>query len=156
MKKPSTAIKGACGEHYVAAYLSGFDLIIAVPRAGIPGFDLLVSSDKGGHVIRLQVKTGAKYKGKYEGREIYLWRTSYAAIERSDDEFLWYAYVGLNGWPSKENLPEVFFIPNKDVVACLKECKAGNDWPCFWMYQDYAKKYKGELGLQSIFDALGT
>ena len=99
MKKTSTAIIGACGEHYVAAYLSGHNLIVAMPRAGIPGFDLIVSNEKGGHSIRVQVKTGtqATRKTKDEGN-IYLWSTSYAAIER-DDKYLWYAYVWLNHWP---------------------------------------------------------
>lgn len=36
MPKSSTAILAACGEHYVAAYLSGpIYLIVALPRAGV-------------------------------------------------------------------------------------------------------------------------
>ena len=46
-KRPSVII-GACGEHYLASYLSGFGLIVAMPRAGIPGCDLLVATSKGG------------------------------------------------------------------------------------------------------------
>ena len=121
-KRATTAIIGASGEHYVAAYLSGFKLIVAMPRAGIPGSDLFVSNEKGGHAIRVQVKTGtqATRKDKTVG-EIYLWATSYAAIERND-KYLWYAYVYLNGWPNSEKLPEVFFVPSKIVVRWARRC----------------------------------
>ncbi len=157
MTKPSTAIIGACGEHYIAAYLSGFKLIVAMPRGGIPGSDLFVTNEKGGQAIRVQVKTGtqATRNTKDEG-EIYLWATSYAAIER-DDKHLWYAYVWLNGWPNEENLPEVFFVPSKVVVKCMKGCREDNDtWPYFWMRADDAKKYQGHAGLQSLLDALDS
>ena len=157
MKKTTTAIIGACGEHYVAAYLSGANLIVAMPRAGIPGFDMLVSNEKGGHAIRVQVKTGtqATRKTKEEG-EIYLWSTSYSAIER-DDQYLWYAYVWLKNWPAENNLPEVFFVPSKVVVETMKECKENNEtWPYFWMRADDAKMYKGDTGLQSFRKALDT
>lgn len=156
MKKSATATIGACGEHYVAAYLSGQQLIVAMPRAGVPGFDMLVSTEKGGHAIRVQVKTGtqATRKTKDEG-DIYLWSTSYSAIDR-DDKFLWYAYVWLNDWPSKEKLPEIFFVPSKVVVDCMKECKDNNEsWPYFWMRVGEASKYKGDSGLQLLLNALG-
>ena len=75
MAKASTAILAACGEHYVAAYLSRFQLIVALPRAGVPGVDLLVASQKGGRAIRVQVADGdAEFfwmkredAGKYKG-----------------------------------------------------------------------------------------
>jgi hypothetical protein len=60
MKKSATSLVGASGEHYVAAYLSGFQLIVPMPRAGIPGSDLFVSKEKGGHPLRVQVKTGTQ------------------------------------------------------------------------------------------------
>jgi len=156
-KRTATAIVGASGEHYVAAYLSGFKLIVAMPRAGIPGCDLLVSSERNGRAIRLQVKTGtqATRKTKEEG-EIYLWATSYAAIERND-QYLWYAYVYLNGWPNGEKLPEVFFVPSKIVVSCMKECRANKEtWPYFWMLAKDATKRKGYAGLKFLLNALGS
>jgi hypothetical protein len=157
MRKTTTAIIGACGEHYVAAYLSGHGLIVAMPRAGIPGFDLIVSNEKGGHSIRVQVKTGtqATRKTTDEG-DIYLWSTSYAAIEL-DDNYLWYAYVCLKGWPQKDNLPEVFFVPSNYVVEVMKGCKENNDsWPYFWMKKDVAEQYKGFSGFQLIKNALAS
>ena len=156
-KRATTAIIGAAGEHYVAAYLSGFKLIVAMPRAGIPGSDLFVSNEKGGHAIRVQVKTGtqATRKDKTEG-EIYLWATSYAAIERND-KYLWYAYVYLNGWPNSEKLPEVFFVPSKVVVKCMTECRENEEtWPYFWMRVDDAKNYKGNTGVQLLLNALNS
>ena len=157
MKKTTTAIVGACGEHYVAAYLCGHNLIVAMPRAGIPGFDLIVSNEKGGNSIRVQVKTGTQStrKNKVEG-EIYLWSTSYAVIER-DDMYLWYAYVWLKNWPNEENLPEVFFVPSNYVVEVMKECKKNNEsWPCFWMKKDDAEKYKGYSGFKLLKNALDS
>jgi hypothetical protein len=154
--KSGTTIVGACGEHFIAAYLSGYNLIVAMPRGGIPGSDLFVSKEKGGNPIRVQVKTGtqATRKDKYDGN-IYLWATSYAAIDRNDKS-LWYAYVWLNGWPAGENAPEVFFVPSKVVVKCMKECLADKDtWPYFWMRVGDAQKYKGRSGLKSLLEALG-
>jgi hypothetical protein len=153
--RTSTAIVGACGEHYIAAYLSAFKLIVAMPRGGIPGSDLFVSKEKGGPTIRVQVKTGTLSTKKLKGEgEIYLWATSYAAIER-DDKHLWYAYVWLNSWPNKDNLPHVFFVPSKIVVECMKACqKDGDTMPYFWMRVDDAKKYRGHSGLQPLLDAL--
>ena len=157
MKKTTTAIIGACGEHYVAAYLSGHKLIVAMPRAGIPGFDLIVSNEKGGHPIRVQVKTGTQStrKNKIEG-DIYLWSTSYEVIERND-KYLWYAYLWLNGWPNSGNLPEVFFVPSNFVVEVMKECKENHEsWPYFWMRKDDAKRYKGYSGFQLLQNALNS
>jgi hypothetical protein len=155
MNRSATSLVGASGEHYVAAYLSGFQLIVAMPRAGIPGSDLFVSREKGGHALRVQVKTGtqATRRTKDEG-DIYLWSTSYSAIERND-KYLWYAYVYLKGWPSGEDLPEVFFVPSCIVVRCMRECKKNKEtWPYFWMRVIDANRYKGRAGLKALLHAL--
>lgn len=154
--KTSNAIKGACGEHYIAAYLSGHGLIVAMPRAGIPGCDLFVSKEKGGTALRIQVKTGTEgpRNNKEVGSRIYLWRTSLAAIER-DDKYLWYAYVWLNEWPKDEDkLPEIFIVPSKVVVNCMKGEREAS-WPYFWMRVDAAQRYKGPSGLKGLLAALG-
>jgi hypothetical protein len=101
MAKQANTITGACGEHYVASYLSGFGLIVAMPRGGIPGCDLLVANETGGHAVRSQVKTGTQAtRNTKEYGKIYLWSTSYKVIEK-DDKHLWYAYVWLKDWPRK-------------------------------------------------------
>jgi hypothetical protein len=154
---PATTITGACGEHYVAAYLSGCDLIVAMPRAGTPGSDLFVTREKGGSAVRVQVKTAraeALRNDKEVGR-IYLWATSYSVIER-DDRYLWYAYVWLNGWPEGGNVPEVFFVPSRVVIGCMKECLANKDTrPYFWLRLNDAERYKARAGLESLLEALG-
>lgn len=154
--KSSTAITGACGEHYIAAYLSGYKLIVAIPRGGIPGSDLLVTREKGGHPMRVQVKTGTQStrNDRHEG-PIYLWGTSYAVIERND-RFLWYAYVWLNDWPNGEKLPEVFFVPSKKVISCMKgEQRDKAKLSYFWMRVRDAQKYKGHAGVKALLKALG-
>ena len=153
----STAIVGACGEHYVAGYLSGFDLIVAMPRGGIPGCDLLVTKESKGQAVRLQVKTGtqATRNTKADGK-IYLWSTSYKVIEQNNTH-LWYAYVWLNGWPKSENSPEVFFVRSSVVIKCMKKCRANKEsWPYFWMRADDAQQYRGSSGLKLLLDELNS
>ena len=105
---------GACGEHYIAAYHSGHRLIVAMPRGGMPGFDLFVTRQNSGHAIRLQVKTGTQATKNYKGEgKIYLWSTSYSVIELNDPH-LWYAYVWIKEWPRKDDIPEVFFLPDSN------------------------------------------
>lgn len=157
MAKQSTAMVGACGEHYVAAYLSGFHLLVALPRAGVPGTDLFVSKERGGRVNRVQVKTGtqATKTTKAEG-PIYLWHTSYKSIE-SNDNSLWYAYVWLNNWPQGELSPEIFFVPSSKVAECIKGCQDdGDKVPFFWMTVAEAKKYKGRPGLDALMESLNS
>ena len=155
MAKSSTAILSACGEHYVAAYLSRFQLIVALPRAGVPGCDLLVASEKGGPAIRVQVKTGTQSTrtDKLEG-PIYLWHTSFKACELKDPN-LWFAYVWINNWPQDGKQPEVFFVPSKVVAATMTKCKADGDAEFFWMKVEDAAKYNGQNGLEPILKALG-
>ena len=161
MAKSETTTIGACGEHYVSAYLSGFGLLVALPRAGIPGSDLFVAAVSGGRPIRVQVKTGtqAKRNTKWAPGEIYLWSTSCSVIERHDEN-LWYAYVWLNGWPEEgKNLPEVFFVPSVDVMTCMTAVREENKenpkaWTYFWMRADDAKKYKDSAGLKPLIDTL--
>ena len=155
MAKRATTIVGACGEHYVAAYLSGFELIVALPRAGVPGCDMLVTNQDGGHAIRIQVKTGTQSKRKKRvGRDIYLWATSFAAMKKND-KHLWYAYVWLNGWPQGEQAPEIFFVPSDIVARVITECHdAKESWPFFWLHVDEAQNYKGQAGLKGLLDSL--
>jgi len=152
--KRASVIIGAAGEHYAAGYLSGLGLIVAMPRAGIPGCDLLVASSKGGKAARLQVKTGTQStKTTRESGRIYLWWTSPTVIKRTDQN-LWYVYVWLNDWPHGEHLPEVFFVPSKVVVKCLKQCVRDKEWPCFWMRADDAEEFRGQSGLKLLLRAL--
>lgn len=155
---PATTITGACGEHYVAAYLSGFDLVVALPRAGTAGSDLFVSKERGGNPLRVQVKTArteVQRNDKDVGR-IYLWATSYDAIDRSD-RYLWYAYVWLNGWPAGSEGPELFFVPSHMVAERLRECRDDGDTRgYFWMRVNEAPKYRGSAGLKALLQSLAV
>ena len=153
--KGATTLVGALGEHYVAAYLSGHDLVVAIPRAGVPGADLFVSKERGGNALRLQVKTGTQATRKdREVGDIYLWATSYKVIPRNDRN-LWYAYVWLKGWPHTDASPEIFFVPGKRVKSCIKQCLVDKDtWPYFWLRVKEAEKYKGQQGLRLLLAAL--
>ena len=157
MTKPSTTIIGAAGEHYVASYLSAisnYQLIIAMPRGGVPGLDLLVTKEYGGHAIRIQVKTGTLPVGKYDGQKILLWPTGWAAIERRDD-YLWYAYLNLNGWPGSGKSPDIYFVPSKKVSDIIAECREDKDTrPYFWIYEDESDRYRGDAGYRSLLAVL--
>lgn len=132
-------LTGACGESYVAAYLTRKKLIVALPRAGTPGSDLFVAPVGNGRSIRIQVKTGtdSKRSPKWaDKKEIRLWRTSLDIIENQDEYHL-FAYVWLKEWPEVEQLPEVFFIPSADVAERMKPereelGKNPNYQPFFW------------------------
>jgi hypothetical protein len=151
---------GACGEFYVAAYLSHAHYLVALPRAGIPGSDMFVSAVNRGHPIRLQVKAGTQptKKDKIEG-PIYLWSTPLSIIDAPPDNYLWFAFVSLDGWPTK--IPDVFFVPSADVIARMKLVKAEIEtspktWPYFWLRKDEAEKYKGTSGLELLQMAMAN
>lgn len=155
MKKYVTSLVGACGEHYVAACLSGHGFVVAMPRAGVPGCDMFVGQEKGGKAVRIQVKTGTKAtKVTREEGKIYLWSTSYSALNRNTDD-LWYAFVWLNDWPHIEHQPEVFFVPAKRVLSYLRSAlKIKDKWPYFWMKAKEAEKFRGEAGIKLMLKSL--
>jgi hypothetical protein len=150
-----TGLVGASGEHYVAGYLSGFHLVVAMPRGGTPGSDLFVSKEAGGRMIRIQVKTGTRATRRFRDvGDAFVWKASYSAIGRNDPN-LWYAFVWLKGWPEKESLPEVFFVPSAVVVNCLEDQKAQNDkYPTFWVCVADAERFRGPPGLQAMQAAM--
>ena len=119
-----TAILGACGEHYVASYLSGMGLVVALTRAGVPATDLIVTSETGGRSLSLQVKTGQIYNHvtyKRNPKENYwVWRVGKMALNVSAETH-WYAFVSVEGWPHKARAPDVFFVPSKLVARTLRE-----------------------------------
>ena len=156
MAKTDNATIGACGEHYVASYLSGFKLLFAMPRAGIPGSDLFVSNVAKGPAIRVQVKTGTQSyaKTKVDG-EIYLWHASTKATANVSP-FQWYAFVWLNGWPSSENQPKVFIVPSYFVAERVQGCVDRNEWLCFWMTLPESAAYEGTSGMNALLKCLNS
>lgn len=159
MPKLSSAIIGACGEHYVAAYLSRNDLLVALPRAGVKGSDLFVAAVESGRPLRIQVKTAIDPKGTLQGREFYSWFTNCPTIEHCTDT-TWYAYVSLNAWPQTDDLPEVFFVPSGEVLKRLtverdKNIEKKKENPTFfWAYSEELIPYKGAIGLTAMREAM--
>jgi hypothetical protein len=154
MVKLQTAIIGACGEHYAAAFISSQGLIVAMPRGGVPGCDLMVTDIKNGHALRVQVKTGTQTRSKYKGDPIRLWRTSLKVIDY-EDKHLWYAHVALNGWPQRACFPEIFFVPSCEVVQRLKG-EIDETWPSFWMLETEAGRFGGIRGFDQMRAALNS
>jgi hypothetical protein len=142
----STTITGTCGEHYVAAYLAGHGLIVALPRAGMPGTDLFVADPAGGKPIRVQVKTATKAFGTDKDGEFYSWDTSENVIEYHD-ESLWYAYASLDDWPKGPGIPKVFFIPSAVVVSRMKEDRGKRKRTVYWIFTKDSGEYEGTNGL---------
>lgn len=119
-EKISSAIKGATGEFYVAAYLSALNFVVALPRGGVPSSDLLVTTPSGGKTISLQIKTATQPENKHKKYGDYLtWAVS-AKSRAINCESHWYVFVDLKKWPSNQDPPELYFVPSCDVAESLK------------------------------------
>ncbi len=162
MAKLQNVILCACGEHYVASYLSGMGLVVALTRAGIPATDLIVTSETGGRSVSLQVKTGAAYNHvthkKNPEEDFWVWRVGRKAMNGAKESH-WYAFVSVGDWPQRKDSPspEVFFVPSKIVAKTLRENpksqrENGQYW--FWMSDDEADKYRGLTGYRQIKEAI--
>lgn len=59
MRKRSTKIVGAAGEHFVMYELLRRNFVAALTPEGVPSVDILISDLDGGHLASLQVKTAS-------------------------------------------------------------------------------------------------
>ena len=156
MRKIDNAVRGACGEHFVASYLSGLGLVVALTKGGSPTTDIIVTSELAGRSISLQVKTGGSssretYKRKPENN-CWIWRAGTRAISAASESH-WYAFVYAGDWPASDNLPEIFFVPSSVVVKRLSEQRESQrDW--FWMYDADAQEYRGVKGYEKLAKCL--
>src|SRR5579862_3856940 len=137
MAKRQRGILGTCGEHYVASYLSGMGVVVALTRSGTPATDIIVTSESGGRSVSLQVKTGATYNYTNYKRNpennYWVWRVGSKALDGARESH-WYAFVSIGDWPQIKDAPNpnVFFVPSKVVAKTLREGKKNQrDW--FWM-----------------------
>lgn len=117
-EKISSAIKGATGEFYVAAYLSALNLVVALPRGGVPSSDLLVTTPSGGKTISLQIKTATTQGNRYRKCDYLTWAVS--AKSRAHCTTHWYVFVDLRDWPKQQCHPELYFVPSCDVAESLE------------------------------------
>ncbi len=157
--KNATAITGATGEYYVAAYLSALGLVVALPRGGVPLFDLLVADTETGKSISLQIKTAknplnpSKKHGDY-----YAWDVSKKVLEVSDVTHThWYAFVSLNDWTNCDKKPDIFFVSVLDVAENVKkeENNKPNATRLFYcpLFTD-AEHFKGNKGVEKMLKVL--
>lgn len=152
MAKSSTLV-AACGEHYVAAYLSGMGLVVGLLRGGVPRFDMVATREDAIRSVSIQVKTGSapRWEHKREpSRSFWSWDTPAAAATQIDDAF-WYTFVALNGWPKADACPIVFFVPSHVVAKCIEsENRRGAKRPTFWMYDAEAEQSRGQTGFAAL------
>lgn len=118
-EKISSAIKGATGEFYVAAYLSALNLVVALPRGGVPSSDLLVTTPSGGKTISLQIKTATTQGNRYRKCDYLTWAVS-AKSRTINFVSHWYVFVDLRDWPQGQDPPELYFVPSCDVAESLE------------------------------------
>lgn len=152
------AIIGACGEHYVAALLSGLGLIVALPRGGVSTTDLLVTDPDCESAVAIQVKTSRNplQDGHKARAEQYLaWHTSANVIGRVSPS-LWYAYVALNEWPTAQHSPDVYFVPSEEVSRVVREEQrtSSSSMLFYWLGVEQSEAYLGTRGAQAILDQL--
>jgi hypothetical protein len=138
-----TTITAAAGEFYVAHQLSVRGYVVAIPRANVPGLDLIVSDPAGAQSISIQVKTSSGawrgYKRKPE-RDHWEFDVGYKAMRQKSDRFF-YAFVDLN-WGG--GTPRVFVVPSHVVHEQMND---GCDRKRFMMWitageeKDYLEKW---------------
>jgi hypothetical protein len=156
MPKIQNAILCACGEHYVASFLSGAGLVVASTRGGVPATDLIVTSERGGRSVSLQVKAGGPHsrtivKTKPENNQ-WTWRIGKHAIDRVDKSH-WYAFVYVGSWPQTGDAPNVFFVPSKFVARRIGENPSSQrEW--FWLADDEAAELCDMEGYRALTRAL--
>jgi hypothetical protein len=138
-------ITGASGEFFVASYLSALNLVVALPRGGVPSSDLLITNERGEKTISLQVKSARKPFNKSIKYGDYLaWPASSKEITVSDKH--WYALVDLKNWPEDDKIPEVFFMPSEKFKSGIEKGK----WSFFCLSLSEANQYKGQEGHNNL------
>ena len=153
MLKVNRSIRGVCGEHFVAAYLSGMGLVVGVTSGGAPATDLFATSESGKRTVSLQVKTGGischdtrKKKPENSG---WKWPTK---TENSPSPSRWYAFVFAGDWPVGKDFPRVFFVPSETVAQKGLDPEISESW--FWISEVEAEQYEGENGYALLAKAL--
>jgi len=168
-EKICSAIKGATGEFYVAAYLSAQNLVVALPRGGVPSSDLLVTTSNGGKTVSLQIKTATQPANKNKRYGEYLtWAVSPKSRSKHCEGH-WYVFVDLKEWPNGKDQPELYFVPSCDVAESLKTewNKADAAMVFFPLFQEIkaeaeayapgrkiAADYKGTTGFRNLKEQL--
>jgi hypothetical protein len=156
MARAYTSIRSACGEHYVASYLSGMGLVVGITKAGAPATDLIATSEFGEKSASIQVKTGGIHSHIIRKRKpennAWCWRAGVRPKRSSKSH--WYAFVYVGDWPSGGEMPEVFFVPSKVVAEKALDPNIVEGW--FWISESEAEQYRGKVGYQRLESSLKT
>ena len=150
--KISTPIKGAIGEFYVASFLSALNLVVALPRGGVPSSDLLVTTPGGNKTISLQVKTALPFNFTKSKRDGHYWSWDVSIkVKENTSKSHWYAFVNLNDWPEGDKQPDVFFVSAKNVADVVTEWNDKPSTRLFFIIKENEKeRYKGMEGFEKI------
>ena len=159
-KLPSV-ITGACGEHYVAGIpSSGLGLIVAMPRAGIPGMRFVGRDFKG--------RSGSPRSSERQelnrdqnrpgiGADLPLVGRQRRCDQPQRWESLQYAYVWSQKLAEWRGSSEVFFVPSKVVVECTRQlihC-TDNEWAMFCDVRPrMPRTYEGKSGFKLLSNTL--
>ena len=151
----TTALTGASGEHYIAAYLSALELVVALPRGGVPSCDMLVTTKLAGKSVSIQVKTATSPLNEpKKDKHYYAWSTSANSVDSVHANH-WFAFVNLNKWPEADTSPEIFFIPSGVVaIEVKKELEKGAKWLFYCIECDDAEQYRGMNGVNMLLREL--
>ena len=151
--KVQNNILGECGEYYVAAYLSGLDLVAALTRgARAPTTDIILTTLTGSRSASIQVKTAGMYAHfdkKRHRRRASGHGTQAQSRARFNSPSYWYAFVYTGGWPQFENIPapRIYFVPSPFVAKRVLE-NSDDDW--FFMYNHEAEGSFGLKGYEAM------
>ncbi len=138
----------------MAAYFSGHKLLVAMPRAGVPGADIFISKLSDGPAVRVQVKTGTQsFRNSKTDGPIFLWWTSTKST-KNVSQYLWYAFVWLRQWPFSQVSPRIFVVPSAIVAQRVQACLDNNEKPFFWFHETEAANFEGEAGLNKLVECL--
>lgn len=139
MPQRPTSLTAAAGEHYVAYLLLTVGYSVALPRAGTPGFDILVSDERGTKAVGLQVKTAdwARRERKKNPKDSF-WEWDVGARSRTlKGEDLLYMFVDLKG--GVDARPDVFAVPSTFVAQRMdRDMKRY----MFWIMEDEAPAFR--------------
>jgi len=119
MPSRPTTVTAAAGEHYIAYRLSCLSQIVAMPRAGVPSIDILVSALTGTLTVGLQIKTSSWAWRSYKrnpNNNHWEFDVGGRAVGKTDPRLI-YVFVSLSE-PEKEG-PRVFVVPSAYVCKQL-------------------------------------
>ena len=120
MSRSDTQVTAAAGEHFVAFRLSQLGLVVGIPRAGVPGVDLLVTDPNTHAMASIQVKTArSALRTRGRGKNKMVHHLEFPLGQRAgttESQDLFVAFVDLHG-RDPASCPDVYLYPSSVVVS---------------------------------------